>query len=40
MYTSTMEQDRLYKLYLFLGEVQMVVIVVLVVPVANDSWIQ
>jgi hypothetical protein len=40
MYTSEMEQDTLYKLYPFLGELKMVVIVVLVVQAVSDSWIQ
>ena len=40
MYTSKMEQDTLYKLYPFRGEVKMVVILALVVLAVNDSWIQ
>jgi len=40
MYTSKMEQDTLYKLHLFLGEVKIVVIVLLVVQAVGDSWIQ
>lgn len=35
-----MEQDTLYKIYPFLGEVQMVVITVLDVQAVSDSWIQ
>jgi len=35
-----MEQDTLYKLYPFRGEVKIVVTVVLVVQAVNYSWIQ